>query len=133
MPVAEKQQLDALELCVERDQSASVREWMSGWTAALPSSLVQDVELLTHELVANAFRHSGTTRAWVTALLLPDSVLVQVADEGRSDEPHIRPLVPYAESGRGLRWVSALARSWGVHKRATTCVCFELEYPARVA
>jgi len=121
-------ELDVHELCVERDVEpcARSREWIATWSSELPPEVAGEVELLTHELLTNAFRHSPTVRAWVTALVLPNSVLVQVTDEGLGD-PRVRPLVPYAESGRGLRWVSSLAQTWGVHKRNATGVWFQVD------
>lgn len=125
--------IDVQELSVQRtsDAVALTREWVAGWSHHLPSAVASDVELLTHELVTNAFRHSATERAWVTALMLPDSVLVQVTDEGRGS-PQVRALTLYAESGRGLRWVSTLSRAWGVHQGNTTGVWFQVDYPAPV-
>lgn len=124
-------EIDVHELCMERsaDACTTARSWIVGWSRELPASVAADVELLTHELVTNAFRHSVSERAWVTVMLLPDSVLVQVTDEGQGD-PRIRPLVPFGESGRGLHWVSSLSGAWGIHKRNTTGVWFRVDYPS---
>lgn len=124
--------VDVQELCLERaaDACLVVRDWIGGWKRELPAAVAPDVELLTHELVANAFRHSSTQRVWVTALVLPESVVVQVTDEGVAGEPHIRAIDAYAESGRGLRWVSRLARAWGVYRRNATGVWFKIDFPS---
>lgn len=123
-------EIDVRELCVERgpDACTQTRDWVSLLSAQLPSRVAADVELLTHELVTNAFRHSDTERAWITMLMLPGSILVQVTDEGDGD-PEVRPLSPYSESGRGLHWVSALASVWGIHRGATTGVWFQVDCP----
>jgi anti-sigma regulatory factor (Ser/Thr protein kinase) len=107
-----------------------VRDWVTGLTHGLPEKVSTDVELLTHELVTNAFRHSSSERAWVTAVVLPGSVIVQVTDEGLDGEPVIREIEPYSESGRGLRWVSCIAHAWGVHRRNATGVWFQIDFPA---
>jgi anti-sigma regulatory factor (Ser/Thr protein kinase) len=127
--------MDVQELSVERTDDACrvVRSWVGGLTKELPEAVAADVELLTHELVTNAFRHSSTERAWVTAVLLPNSVIMQVTDEGLEGEPGVRENEPYSESGRGLRWVSCIAQAWGVHRRHTTGVWFQIDFPALVS
>lgn len=124
-------EIDVRELRVERgpDACARTRDWVGMWSSALPPRVAADVELLTHELLTNSFRHSGTQRAWVTVLFLPGSILVQVTDEGQG-HPRVRPLQPYEDSGRGLHWVSALASVWGIHRGATTGVWFQVDCPA---
>ena len=122
--------IDVHELTVDRDDDACAiaRSWVATLAPGLPPNVSARVLLLTHELVTNAFRHSDTERVWVTILSLPDAVRVQVTDEGLEREPAPVDRGLYAESGRGLRWVSSLATFWGVKRRNATGVWFQIDH-----
>ncbi len=83
---------------------------------------VDETVLAVSELVTNSIVHSDSGRQGTVALSIrgsDDSVRVEVTDAGSScTAPYIRN-DPDAESGRGLRIVSALAKEWGVTHRGT--------------
>jgi anti-sigma regulatory factor (Ser/Thr protein kinase) len=75
-------------------------------------SLAEVVALLTSELVTNAVLYACTAFK-VTALLDYQELRVEVSDGG-PESLHPAPDDPYAEGGRGLLLVAALATRWGV-------------------
>ncbi|HET9077195.1 MAG TPA: ATP-binding protein [Acidimicrobiales bacterium] len=87
-----------------------VRDLLLEWN--LPR-LVEDAQLGTSELVANAVRHAGTDlQLTVTA---GDDVVISVRD----GDPQLRRPVAaeedsLAESGRGLHIVAAVSSDWGI-------------------
>lgn len=95
------------------------------WLENLPVPLSRDAYLLTHELVVNAVVHTSSKYLWLTLLVCPNGILVQVANDGVGD-PHLVEAAPYAESGRGLRWVDALSDTWGSTCTGATHVWFQL-------
>ena len=119
----EPEEIKTYELQVDGGREAPVE--VRNWLHSLPIDSSPDLELLTHELVTNAVGHTRTERLWLTLLVCPDGVLVQVANEGVG-QPHIVKIQPYAESGRGLRWVDDLSDSWGFGGTAATHVWFQL-------
>ena len=74
--------------------------------------LVEVVALLTSELVTNAVVHARTAFK-VSACYEAPELLVEVTDGG-DESLHPAPGDPYAEGGRGLLLVAALAARWGV-------------------
>lgn len=90
-----------------------VRDVLNAWH--LPR-LVDDAQLATSELVANAVRHAGTDLR--LSVSLDDGVVIAIEDS----RPEIRHPVlanpgSMAESGRGLHIVAAVSSDWGI--RAT--------------
>lgn len=87
-----------------------VRDCLLAWDRP---ALVEDAELGTSELVANAVRHAGTDL--VLKISNTDEVVISVAD--RSQEMHA-PLLSdggaLAERGRGLHIVAAISLDWGI-------------------
>ena len=102
------------------------RRWLQRRIDVLPPDDRANVVLLGHELVANAVEHSEGEHVWVTMLLTPDVIRIEVADEGGPSEPAVAPFEPYASRGRGLRWVDELADEWGVEKGAAQEVWFQI-------
>jgi anti-sigma regulatory factor (Ser/Thr protein kinase) len=78
---------------------------------------LHDAELCTSELVTNSVTHSASQnggRVTVTVAVGARLVQVSVADDGAEDPgPHVRD-EPYAEDGRGLHIVAAVADEWGM-------------------
>ena len=95
------------------------------WLETLPIPLSRDAHLLTHELVVNAVVHTSSERLWLTLIVCPNGLLVQVANEG-AGEARVVERDLYAESGRGLRWVDALSDMWGSGCTEATHVWFQL-------
>ncbi|MEV0405480.1 ATP-binding protein [Actinoallomurus sp. NPDC050550] len=91
---------------------------------------VDDAELCTSELVTNAVVHTKSGRGGhVTITVARDGDLVEicVGDDGAGGEvPHVRD-EPFAEDGRGMVIVTALAAEWGVEaERGGTTTWFRL-------
>jgi anti-sigma regulatory factor (Ser/Thr protein kinase) len=80
-------------------------------------SLLDDVEVVTGEIVTNAIMHGSPAGLPVLleVAVAPDAVRVSVFDH--SDQaPMPRELPPdSAENGRGLHLIDSLAKSWGHH------------------
>src|SRR4051812_20351195 len=105
------------------------RELESRLPGGLPPALVDDVLLLTTELVTNSVRHSpaaGNGMVDVAVLLAPERIRVEVSDPGTGFDhvPH-RPGT-LSEGGRGLFLVDALAERWGMGESERTTVWYEL-------
>jgi anti-sigma regulatory factor (Ser/Thr protein kinase) len=91
-----------------------VRDTLLAWH--LPQ-LVDDAQLGVSELVANAVRHARTPLELTVAL--EDGVTIEVRDR----QPELRRPTfgahdVFAEGGRGLQLVSAVAQDWGIRARA---------------
>jgi anti-sigma regulatory factor (Ser/Thr protein kinase) len=89
-----------------------------------------DALLVASELTTNAVLHSGAdpdAEIEVRAELLPDGVVIEVIDEGRSATvPHTRPPDPSLPGGWGLPVIAAVARRWGTERRERLRVWAEL-------
>jgi serine phosphatase RsbU (regulator of sigma subunit)/anti-sigma regulatory factor (Ser/Thr protein kinase) len=118
-----------------------VRETLRSWgvpgPAARASELIDDVVLLTSELVTNAVVHAGT-EVQVTCRMTSSAVEVAVRDRHparalgvparAADDPAGRT------SGRGLLLPSALATAWGVtYARTSKAVWFRIAFADRPA
>lgn len=90
-----------------------VREVLRGWSQ---EDVMDDAMLVVSELITNAVLH---TQGEVTVGLrvLPDgSVQVEVLDTSVR-LPRLRGYGTESTTGRGLRMIADVARSWGVEKR----------------
>lgn len=101
-----------------------------------PSAFVDDVRLLTNELVTNAIKHGGletSDEVEVHAESWPERVRVEVV--GGTRPVHLRPTatVPYPTSGWGLLLVGALSNRWGYRDQDETAVWFEIDRARRLA
>jgi anti-sigma regulatory factor (Ser/Thr protein kinase) len=74
--------------------------------------LLQDVALVTSELVANATRVAND-RIVVRVVAEGATVTVAVSDDGPG-LPHVRHPDPDDPTGRGLLLVDAVAEGWGI-------------------
>ncbi|MER5912675.1 SpoIIE family protein phosphatase [Streptomyces sp. NPDC001982] len=105
-----------------RRARALVREQLHAWGLTAPAD---HAVLMAGELVTNAVLHARS-RDVQLRLVRADTLLCEVED----DDPTLPTLLgagPGAESGRGLRVVSALARAWGTSRTsAGKTVWFEL-------
>jgi len=113
------------ELPRNHDAPWLARRWLGEWFGAvLEADALHRAKLLTSELVTNAFLH-GRGRITLSAEVVDDRLLVEVADEGsgfdreasRRSADHLR--------GRGLAIVEAEAATWGI-RDGQTQVWFEL-------
>jgi len=117
-----------LKLERSQDAPARARRWIESLTEGLPAPLQSDVRLLSHELVTNAVKHSDGEHIWLAALVLPETIRIEVCDEGGLSQPVMLPAETYASSGRGLLWVNELSDAWGAdNHRCVTSVWFQID------
>lgn len=107
-----------------------VRDVLLEWDL---EGLVDDAQLGTSELVANAVRHAGTPLHLTVTV---DGVVTIAIHDG---DPELRRPVmadadELAESGRGLYIVAAISRDWGITTAPNgKIVWFNLALPSSVA
>ncbi|HZU73865.1 MAG TPA: ATP-binding protein [Acidimicrobiales bacterium] len=113
--MAEPTRLDVLKVTLEPEPAAErtaralVRQALSERVAP---EVLDDAELVTAELVANAIKHAGT--AIDLRVEGPDDdILIRVTDTALGTMPRYMPVSVTAESGRGLHLVDALCSRWG--------------------
>jgi anti-sigma regulatory factor (Ser/Thr protein kinase) len=110
-----------------------VRELVSDqFRDGLTESCLQDLLLLTSELVTNSVLHAGVGPDGEIGVLVSVSqevIRVAVSDPGSPQTPHIVEPDPTEPGGMGLFMVERLSDRWGVERRGTegTTVWFEIE------
>jgi anti-sigma regulatory factor (Ser/Thr protein kinase) len=97
----------------------------------LTSSCLQDLLLLTSELVTNSVLHAGVgpdSEIGVQVDVSADVIRVAVSDPGSEEAPHIVEPDPAEPGGMGLFMVERLSHRWGVERRGSqgTTVWFEI-------
>lgn len=99
------------DLVAPREARAVVRDLLQRWGFR---DLVDEATLIVSELVANAVEHTGSLCAMVVNRT-EGSIRIEVRDEAPDARLlHRNPGSVFAERGRGLMIVSALAADWGV-------------------
>ncbi|MFF4252606.1 ATP-binding protein [Streptomyces sp. NPDC001663] len=97
-----------------------VQDHLTAWGHKADDEITEETVLVVSELAANVVRHGPVLEREfeiAVTVLADDSCFVEVSDDSPA------PPVPQTlrswepESGRGLRLVDALARTWGVHHR----------------
>ena len=91
---------------------------------------LDDLRLLVSELVTNSVRHARLLESQTIELkvkLLPETVQVEVNDQGGGFQPTPRTEQSDDQSGWGLYLVDQISDRWGVRSRPTTCVWLELD------
>ena len=95
----------------------TLQTWLIDGAAIAGDGLIDDVVLLTSELVTNAVVHAGTP-VEVTCKLSGGGVEVVVSDEHPArlvpEPPESEHIPAERTSGRGLLLPAALASAWGV-------------------
>jgi len=98
------------------DQVREVRRWLAGLLPAVPER--DDVIVVAVELVTNAIRHTASGRGGLIMVEITWSgtaLRVAVADDGAPGGPRLAAAsAQFAECGRGLNLVRALAAGTGV-------------------
>jgi anti-sigma regulatory factor (Ser/Thr protein kinase) len=121
----------SLELPAVAASIGRARNWIAERCESLldPHQLDQ-VRLVTSEVVSNAVRHGGSGGSVrVAATPRDDHLRVEVIDEGPGIVPRPRATEPDEHGGFGLFIVEQLTRRWGiVRERDRTRVWFELDY-----
>ena len=103
-----------------------VRDVLLAWNL---EGLVEDAQLATSELVANAVRHAGTDLVLTVAM---DGVVTIAIHDGHPElrRPVVADAGYLAENGRGLHIVAAIAQDWGITTAANgKVVWFSLALP----
>lgn len=123
----------SVEIPAEAEAVAIARDLVGDATlgAAAPQQRIDDLRLLTSEIVTNALRHAGLGAGDTIGLAVEVSgrrVRVEVADRGPGFDPKAVQR-PTAEKvgGWGLQLVKQLADSWGVIRNDRNFVWFELK------
>ncbi|MEV0963705.1 ATP-binding protein [Streptomyces sp. NPDC049910] len=93
------------------------------WDIRLPEDVLDAIELVTGELIANAVQHAALGPISVGLRQDGDALVVEVEDAAKT-MPRTNPLDPDAESGRGLQLVSALADRHGADLTETGKRCW---------
>lgn len=108
-----------------------VRHWVADHLTALPGELVEDVVLVVHELVCNAFDHAEGPRDLI--LRRDGAVLrVEVTDGSPKDLPVPGRSRLRETRGRGLLLVARISRGWGVElRRGRKTTWAEVDLPVR--
>ncbi len=88
---------------------AHLRDCLPKWGLA---HLLDDAELVTSELVANAVRH-GATPVTLTVTVSGGLLTIAVADADPHGTPIPRPADASATGGRGMAIVASMAQRWG--------------------
>ncbi|GAB2820320.1 ATP-binding protein [Streptomyces chlorus] len=100
------------DLASARAARRHVRDTVQPW--GLPPEAVDDLELITGELVANALEHTDSRTITVTCGLTAEAAAVGVTDEGESGAAVVPGTAEGEhEDGRGLLITDALASRWG--------------------
>jgi len=98
--------------------------------ATAPEQPVEDLRLLTSEIVTNALRHAGSKAGDTIGVAVDVSALrvrVEVADRGPGFDPAtLSEPSPERIGGWGLHLVRQLADAWGVIRGEPSFVWFEL-------
>jgi anti-sigma regulatory factor (Ser/Thr protein kinase) len=76
------------------------------------STLVDDAELITSELVTNAIAHAGGV-VELRLAALPNSIRISVLDHDMNAIPHMAVERGLQVGGRGLSIVAQVASDWG--------------------
>jgi anti-sigma regulatory factor (Ser/Thr protein kinase) len=98
------------------DQVACAREFVKTIVGRCP--VRDEAVLLTSELCTNTLQHTASGRGGtfeVTVHRAPQSLRVEVRDDGSETIPAVRNFGKLAEDGRGLELVQLIASRWGQH------------------
>ena len=122
----------SVQIPVEAEAVAIARDLAVGAVVEATSTdrRIDDLRLLTSEIVSNALLHAGLRPGDSVALAVdasPDRVRVEVADPGPGfDQDALEEPRPGQISGFGLFIVKQVADRWGVARDTFTRVWFEL-------
>lgn len=122
----------SLEVPAEAEAAAIAREVLARALVEvpIPEERIEDLRLLTSEIVTNAVRHAGLAQEdtiGVAVFASERRVRVEVADDGPGFDPSDVPEPsPERVAGWGLYLVKQLADAWGVIKNEPNLVWFEV-------
>jgi anti-sigma regulatory factor (Ser/Thr protein kinase) len=118
-----------LEAELPRDPQAAAlaRDLIKGLRKAIVGISIDDLCLLTTELVTNCIEHTSTDRVWLRVAVSMECVRVVVEDEGGSTAPVLHAPTSFGEDGRGLSLVDGVAHRWGTSLDGHVAVWFEID------
>jgi anti-sigma regulatory factor (Ser/Thr protein kinase) len=122
----------SIEVPVEAEAPAIAREVVASALVGVrvAEDRIEDLRLLTSEIVTNAIRHAGLEAGDTIGLAVDVSeerVRVRVEDDGPGFEPaEVEGPFPGKAGGWGLVLVQQLADAWGVVRNDPNLVWFEL-------
>src|SRR6266513_5304447 len=100
------------------------------FSEVLDEQRLDDMRLLTSELVSNSVRHAGPSKAapiHVRVSVTAATVRVAVVDSGPGFDPTPKAIKPDDDAGWGLFLLERLADRWGMDSNGETTVWFELD------
>jgi anti-sigma regulatory factor (Ser/Thr protein kinase) len=100
------------------------------FSEVLDEERLDDLRLLTSELVSNSVRHAGPSKVGpihVRVSVTEASVRVAVVDQGPGFDPTPKAIRPDDDAGWGLFLLEQLADRWGMDRSEATTVWFELD------
>lgn len=115
---------------------AFARSVVEGLSSDVPGPVLEDLRLLVSEVVTNSVRHAGAgpdSAIHLRVVAQPQTVRLEVKDQGPRFDPTPRPWAGPRESGWGLYLVDRIADRWGVDFDGGTRVWLEIEHPGRAA
>ena len=98
-------------------------------SAAIPASVLDDLQLLVTEIVANSVRHGGVGEDGEIDLrvdVADGRVRVEMRDTGIQVDPHLRTPDLGGGGGFGMLLVSRMSERWGVEHEPNVVMWFEL-------
>ena len=121
----------SLDVPVEAEAAAIAREVVARALVEVPvpEERIEDLRLLTSEIVTNAVRHAGLAQEDTIGVAVDVSerrVRVEVADDGPGFDPSDLPESSERVGGWGLRLVRQLSDRWGVIRNEPNLVWFEV-------
>ena len=121
----------SIEIPADAEAAAIAREFIAGALAVgFLQHRIEDLRLLTSEVVTNSVRHAGLVPGDTIGLAVDVSerrVRVEVADDGPSFDPSDLPeSSPEGTGGWGLRLVEQLSDRRGVIRNEPNHVWFEV-------
>jgi anti-sigma regulatory factor (Ser/Thr protein kinase) len=121
----------SIEIPADTEAAAIAREFIAGALAVgFLHHRIEDLLLLTSEVVTNSVRHAGLAPGDTIGLAVDVSerrVRVEVADDGPSFDPSDLPeSSPEGTGGWGLWLVEQLSDRWGVIRNEPNHVWFEV-------
>jgi anti-sigma regulatory factor (Ser/Thr protein kinase) len=106
------------------------RDALESLRGQLDEARIDDMRLVVSELVTNSVRHANLDPdAWITLRVDagPDTIRVEIHDDGCGFDADVTPTSMYQESGWGLFLISQIADRWGVSTDAAgTTVWLEI-------
>jgi len=116
----------SVDISRDRRAPAKARSAIASLNGHVDESMVPDAKLLVSELVTNSVKYgSGELVTLKITSDGPQSMRVEVIDEGAGFVPVARSRAATDVGGWGLHMVEALSDRWGVHE-GSTHVWFDL-------